>query len=270
MNLRTLGRIAWAVFRDSVRDRVLYNLVGFALLVIGASFLIGQLTAGQDVKIIKDLGLAAMAVFGLFIAIFIGIGLVSKEVERRSIYSLIAKPVRRSELVVGKYLGLVLTIVINVAVMTAVWYGVLGYMSWMESAEAFRQAWEARHRSAHARRGVSDRRAADAGDGHRAVLLHVLEPDAVGRVRLRAVRRRPFQRRPEELRRGRRRLARAVRDHRSVLPAAEHGDLRREKRRRARTASSAGLPGHDDAYGLSYIVALVAAGAWIFSRRDFK
>ena len=64
---------------------------GFALLVIGASFLIGQLTAGQDVKIIKDLGLAAMAVFGLFIAIFIGIGLVSKEVERRSIYSLIVQ-----------------------------------------------------------------------------------------------------------------------------------------------------------------------------------
>ena len=101
MNPRTLGRIAVAVFRESVRDRVLYNLGGFALLVIGASYLIGQLTAGQDVKIIKDLGLAAMAVFGLFIAIFIGIGLVSKEVERKSIYSLIAKPVRRSELVVG-------------------------------------------------------------------------------------------------------------------------------------------------------------------------
>lgn len=142
MNPRTLGRIALAVFRESVRDRVLYNLAGFALLVIGASYLIGQLTAGQDVKIIKDLGLAAMAVFGLFIAIFIGIGLVSKEVERRSIYSLIAKPVRRSELVVGKYLGLVLTIGINIAVMTAVWYGVLGYMSWIET-EQFKSGWEA-------------------------------------------------------------------------------------------------------------------------------
>ena len=128
MNGRTLGRIAFAVFRESVRDRVLYNLAGFALLVIGASFLIGQLTAGQDVKIIKDLGLAAMALFGLFIAIFIGIGLVSKEVERRSIYSLISKPVRRSELVVGKYLGLVLTIAINIVVMAAVWYAVLGVM----------------------------------------------------------------------------------------------------------------------------------------------
>ena len=142
MNPRTLGRIAVAVFRESVRDRVLYNLAGFALLVIGASYLIGQLTAGQDVKIIKDLGLAAMSVFGLFIAIFIGIGLVSKEVERRSIYSLIVKPVRRSELVVGKYLGLVLTMGINLAVMVAVWYAVLGYMSWMET-EAFKASWEA-------------------------------------------------------------------------------------------------------------------------------
>jgi Cu-processing system permease protein len=142
VSVRTLSRIAVAVFRESVRDRVLYNLAGFALLVIGASYLIGQLTAGQDVKIIKDLGLAAMAVFGLFIAIFIGIGLVSKEVERRSIYSLIAKPVRRSELVVGKYLGLVLTIAINLAVMAIVWYGVLGYMSWVES-EQFKSGWEA-------------------------------------------------------------------------------------------------------------------------------
>ena len=142
MSVWVVACIAGAVFRESVRDRVLYNLVGFALLIIGASFLIGQLTAGQDVKIIKDLGLAAMAVFGLFIAIFIGIGLVSREVERRSIYSLIAKPVRRSELVVGKYLGLVLTIVVNIAVMMAVWYLVLAYMSWVES-EAFRASWEA-------------------------------------------------------------------------------------------------------------------------------
>ena len=85
-------RIAAAVFRESVRDKVLYNLVLFAVLLIAASLLLGQLTAGQEVKIIKDLGLAAISIFGLFIAIFIGIGLVSKEVERRSIYALLAKP----------------------------------------------------------------------------------------------------------------------------------------------------------------------------------
>jgi ABC-type transport system involved in multi-copper enzyme maturation permease subunit len=137
-----IGPIALNVFRESVRDRVPYNLVVFATLLIGASYLIGQLTAGQDVKIIKDLALAAISVFGLFIAVFIGIGLVSKEVERRTIYSLLAKPVRRHELIVGKYAGLVLTLLVNVAVMSAAMYLVLGYMSWTES-EAFKAAWPA-------------------------------------------------------------------------------------------------------------------------------
>jgi ABC-type transport system involved in multi-copper enzyme maturation permease subunit len=94
------------------------------------------------VKIIKDLGLAAMAIIGVFIAIFIGIGLVSKEVEKRSVYSLLAKPVRRSELVVGKFAGLALTLAINLAVMTAVWYGVLSYYAL--SVDAFgSRGWEA-------------------------------------------------------------------------------------------------------------------------------
>jgi ABC-type transport system involved in multi-copper enzyme maturation permease subunit len=139
---RTIGLIAVSVFRDSVRDKVLYNLVAFALLMIGASYLIGQLTAGQDVKVIKDLGLAAITLFGLFIAVFIGIGLVSKEVDRRSIYSLLAKPIRRQELIAGKYAGLVLTLAVNVILMSAALYLVLGYMSVTES-EALRKAWEA-------------------------------------------------------------------------------------------------------------------------------
>jgi ABC-2 type transport system permease protein len=134
--------IAVNVFRESVRDKVLYNLVAFAILLIGASYLIGQLTAGQDVKIIKDLGLAATSVFGLFIAIFIGIGLVSKEVERRSIYALLAKPVSRPQFIAGKYAGLVLTLAVNVAVMTVALYAVLGYLTWIETPE-FKAAWDA-------------------------------------------------------------------------------------------------------------------------------
>jgi ABC-type transport system involved in multi-copper enzyme maturation permease subunit len=140
--MRAISRIAVSVFRESVRDRVPYNLVLFAVLLIASSFFLGQLTAGQDVKIIKDLGLAATAVFGLFIAIFIGIGLVSKEVERRSIYALLAKPISRPQLILGKYAGLVLTLAVNVAVMAAALYVVLGYMTWMESAE-FQAAWDA-------------------------------------------------------------------------------------------------------------------------------
>ena len=137
-----VGQIAIHVFRESVRDKVLYNLVAFALLMIATSILIGQLTAGQELKIIKDVGLGATTVFGLFIAVFIGIGLVSKEVRRRSVYSILSKPVRRHEVILGKYLGLVWTLAVNVGVMVIAVYVVLAYMSASESA-AFKQGWEA-------------------------------------------------------------------------------------------------------------------------------
>ncbi|MEO6212123.1 MAG: ABC transporter permease [Vicinamibacterales bacterium] len=139
--MRAVRFVAVNVFRESIRDRVPYNLVLFAVLLIASSYLLGQLTAGQDVKIIKDLGLAATSVFGLFIAVFIGIGLVSKEVERRSIYALLAKPVSRPQFIAGKYAGLVLTLAVNVTVMTVALYSVLGYMSWTES-EQFKAGWE--------------------------------------------------------------------------------------------------------------------------------
>jgi len=129
--VRATSWIAVNVFRESVRDKVLYNLVLFAILLMGSSYLIGQLTAGQDIKIIKDLGLSAIAMFGLFIAVFIGIGLVSKEVERRSIYSLLSKPIQRYQLVLGKYAGLVLTLGVNIAIMVAAFYAVLAYMQWV-------------------------------------------------------------------------------------------------------------------------------------------
>jgi ABC-type transport system involved in multi-copper enzyme maturation permease subunit len=140
--VHAISSIAVNVFKESVRDRVPYNLVVFAVLLIASSYLLGQLTAGQDVKIIKDLGLAATSVFGLFIAIFIGIGLVSKEVERRSIYAILSKPVGRSQFIVGKYAGLVLTLAVNVTVMTVAMYAVLGYMTWIETPE-FKSAWDA-------------------------------------------------------------------------------------------------------------------------------
>jgi len=126
--MRVIGTIAISVFKESVRDKVLYNLVLFAVLLIGASYLLGQLTAGQDMKIIKDLGLSATSIFGLFIAVFIGIGLVWKEVERRSIYSVLSKPITRVQFILGKYAGLVLTLAVNLAVMTVALYAVLGAM----------------------------------------------------------------------------------------------------------------------------------------------
>jgi ABC-type transport system involved in multi-copper enzyme maturation permease subunit len=127
--MKAIGHVAVNVFKESVRDKVLYSIVAFAVLLISTSYLIGELTAGQDIKIIKDLGLAAISMFGLLIAIFIGIGLVWKEVEKRSIYSIISKPVMRGEFVLGKYCGLVLTLFINVAVMTVAYYAVLTFIN---------------------------------------------------------------------------------------------------------------------------------------------
>jgi ABC-type transport system involved in multi-copper enzyme maturation permease subunit len=133
--------VAVNVFRESVRDKVLYNLVAFAVLLMSASYLLGQLTAGQDVKIIKDLGLAAISAFGLLMAVFIGIGLVWKEVERRSIYGVLSKPVGRGQFVLGKYAGLLLTLAVNVAVMTLAFYAVLAYMAWIADPAAL-AAWK--------------------------------------------------------------------------------------------------------------------------------
>ena len=128
--MRSTLLVALHVFRDSVRDKVLYSILVFAALLFATSYLLGQLTGGQDIKVIKDLGLAAMSLFGLFIAVFIGIGLVAREIDRRSIYSVLAKPVRRHEFIVGKYFGLLGTLMVNLAVMTAAFYGVLAYLQW--------------------------------------------------------------------------------------------------------------------------------------------
>ena len=109
--------IARNTFREAVRDRVLYNLILFALLLIGSAIFIGELSAGQEAKIVVDLGLSAMLLFGVFIAIFVGVGLVYKEIERRTLYAILSKPIGRGQFLLGKYLGLNLTLLVNVVVM---------------------------------------------------------------------------------------------------------------------------------------------------------
>jgi ABC-type transport system involved in multi-copper enzyme maturation permease subunit len=109
--------IARNAFREAVRDRVLYNLILFALVLIASAIFLGELSAGQEAKIIVDLGLSAMLLFGAFIAIFVGVGLVYKEIERRTLYTILSKPIGRGQFLLGKYLGLSLTLLVNVAVM---------------------------------------------------------------------------------------------------------------------------------------------------------
>jgi Cu-processing system permease protein len=127
MTLGRIGLVAWHVFKESVRDRVLYAIGAFALLLVTASVVFSQLTAGQDLKILKDFGLATIELAGVLMAVFVGVGLVAREIERRSIFSLLAKPLPRWEFVVGKYLGLVLTLSVNVWAMALALYVALAW-----------------------------------------------------------------------------------------------------------------------------------------------
>ena len=110
--------VATNTFREAVRDRVLYNLVFFALLMMGAAILVGQVSIGIEQSVIVSLGLTAISVIGIFIAVFIGVGLVSKEMDKRTLHSLLAKPVERWEFLVGKFAGLVMTLAVNTGAMT--------------------------------------------------------------------------------------------------------------------------------------------------------
>jgi ABC-type transport system involved in multi-copper enzyme maturation permease subunit len=105
--------IAFNTFREAVRDRVLYNLIVFALLLVAASLLFGQISIGIEQLILVNLGLTAISVFGIIIAVFIGIGLVSKEIDKRTLYTVLARPVRRWEFILGKFFGLAGTLVVN-------------------------------------------------------------------------------------------------------------------------------------------------------------
>ncbi len=110
--------VAVNTFREAVRDRVLYNLVFFALLMMGAAILVGQISIGIERLVIINLGLSAISIFGVVMAVFIGVGLVSKEIEKRTLYSLLSKPVGRSQFLAGKYGGLLLTLAVNTCFMT--------------------------------------------------------------------------------------------------------------------------------------------------------
>lgn len=127
-----IGRIrviASNTFREAVRDRVLYNLVVFAILMVCGSLLLGRISLRIERLVLVNLGLTAIALFGIVIAIFLGIGLVSKEIERRTLYTVLAaRPVRRWEFIVGKQLGLIATLVVNAGFMSAGFFAALLYL----------------------------------------------------------------------------------------------------------------------------------------------
>ena len=117
-----LSAISFNTFREAVRDRVLYNLILFVLLLVASAPLFGEISIGLEKIILVNVGLSAISLFGIIIAIFIGIGLVSKEIEKKTLYTILSRPVRRWEFIAGKYLGLLMTLVVNAVFMTLGFY----------------------------------------------------------------------------------------------------------------------------------------------------
>jgi len=120
-----VGAIALNTFREAIRNKVLYILLLFAVGLIASAVALGQMSLHEDLRVIRDLGLAGIALFGVLIAIFVGVNLVYKELDRKTVFSLIPKPMYRFEFILGKFAGMVLTLAVQVAIMAAVLFAVL-------------------------------------------------------------------------------------------------------------------------------------------------
>lgn len=117
--------IALNTFREAVRNKVLYFLLIFAVIIIGFSTVISDLSIAEPEKLIKDLGLASTDFFGFLIAVFVGVYLVYNELDRKTIYTIVSKPIDRTQFILGKFAGLLFTIYVNVAIMTFFLFAVL-------------------------------------------------------------------------------------------------------------------------------------------------
>ncbi len=125
--MRALGRIlpiASNTVREAIRNRLLYTLLFFAILLILSGIFLSSLSYVENERILQDLGLAAMRLFGVAIALFVGVGLIHKEVDRRTVYTILSKPLTRAEFLLGKYVGLVLTVWMQGAIMVVAFVGV--------------------------------------------------------------------------------------------------------------------------------------------------
>ncbi|WP_017297007.1 ABC transporter permease [Nodosilinea nodulosa] len=126
MVLSRVGVIAHTVFLEVIRDRILYLVALFALLMVMARLLLPGIAAGAENKMLIDLGLAAIHLLSVVVAVFVGTGLINKEIEKRTVLVLIAKPVSRAEFIVGKHLGLTAVLAVLIAALGLVFLLVLG------------------------------------------------------------------------------------------------------------------------------------------------
>ncbi|MDR2392227.1 MAG: ABC transporter permease [Planctomycetota bacterium] len=122
--------IARNTFRESIRDKILYVIVFFAMVMMLASLAIGWISMGDQLQVVQDFSLAVLSFFGALMAVFIGAGLIYKEIDKRTIYTIISKPVQRWQFLLGKYLGLMLVLGLAMLGMLAAAFVFVAYVAW--------------------------------------------------------------------------------------------------------------------------------------------
>ncbi|MBI3442767.1 MAG: ABC transporter permease subunit [Candidatus Sungbacteria bacterium] len=125
--MKNIFVIAKNTFRAAIRDRILHGILVFALLFILFTVFLGSISLGEDLVVIRSIGLAGMYLFGMIITIFLASSLISLEIERRTLYLILSKPVSTLELVLGKFFGLFAAIALITLCMAAVYLGVVAY-----------------------------------------------------------------------------------------------------------------------------------------------
>jgi ABC-type transport system involved in multi-copper enzyme maturation permease subunit len=125
--LRVLA-ITLNTFREAVRNKVLYIILVFAVVMIFVSVALANISIGEQMRVIAHLGIVAMEIFGVLLAMFVGVNLVTEEIERRTIYTVLAQGADRWEFILGKFLGLFLTVAVNTALMSLLLLVILGVM----------------------------------------------------------------------------------------------------------------------------------------------
>ena len=119
--------IAKNTFRETIRDRILYGILGFAFIFIFFTLFLGSISLGEDLQIIRSLGLAGIYLFSIIITIFLGASLIYKEIEKRTLYFVLSKPVSHKDIILGKFIGLFASILLTTALMTSVYLFVIYY-----------------------------------------------------------------------------------------------------------------------------------------------
>ncbi|MFC1656744.1 ABC transporter permease [Patescibacteria group bacterium] len=120
--MNTIITIAKNTFRETIRDKVLYVILAFAILIIVSTIFFGSISLDQDTKVIIDLGLAGIFLFGIIIAIFIGTNLVHKELDKRTVFLIFSKPIAKYQFILGKFFGIALTLLLVTGAMAIVFF----------------------------------------------------------------------------------------------------------------------------------------------------